>query len=135
MESSVPRLIEDLMNEQYTYFYRTRAMFEFEQPKLGAVTNKLCLNEVFAAEKDVSCTSMYKLVVDGKDMGKFKSSGIIVSHNFHFLTDWFTGVYWDWILRVVVLGQTNNTQRRTNRARPHGRRELKRTCKRFNSDS
>lgn len=54
-------------------------MFEFEQPKQGAITNKLCLNEVFAAEKDVSCTSMYKLVVDGKDMGKFKSSGILVS--------------------------------------------------------
>lgn len=37
------------------------------------------MNEVFAAEKDVSTTSMYKLQVDGKDMGKFKSSGIIIS--------------------------------------------------------
>jgi hypothetical protein len=27
----------------------------------------------------VSCTSLYKLVVDGKDMGKFKSSGILIS--------------------------------------------------------
>jgi len=39
----------------------------------------LCLNEVFAAEKDVSCTSMYRVNVDGRDMGKFKSSGIIVA--------------------------------------------------------
>lgn len=40
---------------------------------------KLCLNEVFAAEKDVSTTSIYRLTVDGKDMGRFKSSGIIIS--------------------------------------------------------
>lgn len=45
----------------------------------GTLERKLCLNEVFAAEKDVSCTSMYKLQIDGKDMGKFKSSGILIS--------------------------------------------------------
>lgn len=50
-----------------------------ENPVTGVTTEKLCLNEVFAAEKDVSCTSMYKLIVDGIDMGKFKSSGIIIS--------------------------------------------------------
>jgi len=33
---------------------------------------------VFAAEKDVSCTSMYKIAVDDRDMGKFKSSGLII---------------------------------------------------------
>jgi hypothetical protein len=49
------------------------------QMKPGKTISKLCLNELFAAEKDVSCTSMYKLTVDGKDMGKFKSSGIIIS--------------------------------------------------------
>jgi NAD kinase len=42
-------------------------------------TNKLCLNEVFAAEKDVASTSMYRLTVDDRDMGKFKSSGIIIA--------------------------------------------------------
>lgn len=40
---------------------------------------KLCLNEVFAAEKDVSTTSIYRLEVDRRDMGKFKSSGIIIA--------------------------------------------------------
>lgn len=40
---------------------------------------KVSLNEVFAAEKDVSTTSMYRLEVDGKDMGKFKSSGVIIA--------------------------------------------------------
>jgi NAD kinase len=54
-------------------------LFEIDNPVTGVTTRRLCLNEVFAAEKDVSCTSMYKLIVDGRDMGKFKSSGIIIS--------------------------------------------------------
>lgn len=54
-------------------------MFTIENPVTGIVTNRLCLNEVFAAEKDVSCTSMYRINVDGRDMGKFKSSGIIIA--------------------------------------------------------
>jgi len=37
------------------------------------------LNEVFAAEKDVSCTSMYRVEVDKRDMGKFKSSGLLIA--------------------------------------------------------
>lgn len=37
------------------------------------------MNEVFAAEKDVASTSMYRLVVDDREIGKFKSSGIIVA--------------------------------------------------------
>ena len=45
----------------------------------GEVTNKLVLNEVFAAEKDTGKTSIYKLIVDDEDLGKFKSSGIIIS--------------------------------------------------------
>ena len=31
------------------------------------------------AEKNASKTSMYKIAVEGEDIGKFKSSGIIVS--------------------------------------------------------
>jgi NAD kinase len=31
------------------------------------------------AEKDVATTSVYKLLVDDRDMGKFKSSGLIIS--------------------------------------------------------
>ena len=50
-----------------------------ENPTTGETLWKLCLNEVFAAEKDVSTTSMYRLEVDGKDMGKFKSSGVIIA--------------------------------------------------------
>lgn len=54
-------------------------MFNTENPVTGVSTTRLCLNEIFAAEKDVSCTSMYRITVDGRDMGKFKSSGIIIA--------------------------------------------------------
>jgi NAD kinase len=43
------------------------------------LTNKLSLNEVFIAERDIACTSMNRLISDGKDMGKFKSSGILIA--------------------------------------------------------
>ena len=79
MNDQAPRLVEDLISNQFGYYYRTRAVFEIDNPVQGTSLSKLSLNEVFAAEKDVSCTSMYKLLVDGKDMGKFKSSGIIIS--------------------------------------------------------
>lgn len=45
----------------------------------GEVVNKLSLNEIFAAEMDSGKTSVYSLVVDGKNVGKFVSSGLIVS--------------------------------------------------------
>lgn len=75
------KLIMDMLNSgvNIEYFYRTRGLFEISDPVTGMMTQKLCLNEVFAAEKDVSTTSMYRLQVDGNDMGRFKSSGIIIS--------------------------------------------------------
>ena len=41
--------------------------------------NYLVLNEVMASEKDASQVSMYRLNVDDRDLGKFKSSGIIIA--------------------------------------------------------
>lgn len=41
--------------------------------------NFLVLNEVMASEKDASQVSMYRLNVDDRDLGKFKSSGIIIA--------------------------------------------------------
>jgi NAD kinase len=37
------------------------------------------LNEVMTSEKDPSILSIYRLNVDGKDLGKFRSSGIIIA--------------------------------------------------------
>lgn len=50
-----------------------------ESPVTGEITNKLVLNEIFTAEKDTGKTSIYRLFVDQIDLGKFKSSGIIIS--------------------------------------------------------
>ncbi|CDW73590.1 nad kinase domain-containing protein 1-like [Stylonychia lemnae] len=77
-EQQIPVIIEQILAGEYSSFYRNRAWFTIENPVTGMQTNKLCLNEVFAAEKDVSCTSMYRVQVDGRDMGKFKSSGLLI---------------------------------------------------------
>lgn len=79
MEVRIPLILEQLLSSKYNYYYRTRALLEIDCPMQCLKKQKLCLNEIFAAEKDVSNTSMYKLIIDGKDMGKFKSSGIIIS--------------------------------------------------------
>jgi NAD kinase len=68
-----------MQNGAFNYFHRSRALFSIENPITNTFTNKLCLNEVFVAEKDVATTSCYKLVVDDREMGKFKSSGLIIS--------------------------------------------------------
>jgi NAD+ kinase len=48
-------------------------------PVTGETNNKLVLNEIFAAEKDTGKTSIYQLIVDDKHLGKYKSSGVIIS--------------------------------------------------------
>ena len=50
-----------------------------DSPRLKKPINKLSLNEVFVAEKDVGKTSIYRLQVDDNYLGKFKSSGILIS--------------------------------------------------------
>ena len=54
-------------------FERLRTKDEMEERKI------LCLNEAFAAEKDVSSASRYCIEKDDIDLGVFKSSGLIVS--------------------------------------------------------
>jgi len=72
-------MLEDIKMGKFTTFYRTRAMLSMENPITKEFKNKLCLNEIFAAEKDVAMTSTFRLAVDGKETGKFKSSGILIS--------------------------------------------------------
>lgn len=63
----------------FSYFNRHRGLFSMENPITKSYTNRLVLNEVFVAEKDVAQTSCYRLTVDNRDMGKFKSSGLIIA--------------------------------------------------------
>lgn len=37
------------------------------------------LNEIFFAEKDASKISTYRLISNNKEIGKFRSSGVIIS--------------------------------------------------------
>ena len=39
----------------------------------------MILNELMVAEIDPSRVSNYRLTVDGRDVGKFKSSGILIA--------------------------------------------------------
>ena len=50
-----------------------------ESPVTGEKINKLVLNEIFVAEQDTGKTSIYRLIVDNVYLGKFKSSGMIIS--------------------------------------------------------
>lgn len=80
MKKQINLLLDSLQQGiNFEYFYRTRALFKMENLITGEQVVKVSLNEVFAAEKDVSTTSMYRLEVDGKDMGRFKSSGVIIA--------------------------------------------------------
>lgn len=78
-EKQIEKLFDNLEKENFEYFYRQRVNFSMESPTTGERINKLVLNEIFVAEKDTGKTSIYKLAVDGEDLGKFKSSGIIIS--------------------------------------------------------
>ena len=78
-DEQVKRLFEKLNTGMFSYFNRHRGLFSMENPITKSYTNRLVLNEVFVAEKDVAQTSCYRLTVDNKDMGKFKSSGLIIA--------------------------------------------------------
>lgn len=74
-------LLEAMEDEHAVEFERrSRIMFERVQQNEEMEPRKiLCLNEVFAAEKDVASASRYCIVKDDNDLGVFKSSGLIVS--------------------------------------------------------
>mmetsp|Transcript_20703 Transcript_20703/g.27947 ORF Transcript_20703/g.27947 Transcript_20703/m.27947 type:complete len:98 (+) Transcript_20703:518-811(+) len=50
-----------------------------ESPLTGVTHKQYSLNEIFVAEENVSQTSIFRLGVDGKPVGKFKSSGLIIA--------------------------------------------------------
>ena len=78
-ESQIERIFDQLEKDNFEYFYRQRINFMMESPGTGEKTNKLVLNEIFVAEQDTGKTSIYRLIVDNTYLGKFKSSGIIIS--------------------------------------------------------
>ena len=65
--------------ENFEYFYRQRLLFNQHSETTGEVHQQHCLNEIFVAEENVGQTSIFRLEADGKKVGKFKSSGLIIS--------------------------------------------------------
>ena len=58
---------------------RQRLLFEMQNQLTGQTAKQYSLNEIFVAEENVSQTSVFRLGVDGRDVGKFKSSGLIIA--------------------------------------------------------
>mmetsp|Transcript_14972 Transcript_14972/g.20304 ORF Transcript_14972/g.20304 Transcript_14972/m.20304 type:complete len:165 (+) Transcript_14972:297-791(+) len=80
-EQHTVKLLET-MEDDYARAYerRTRILYERLRTHESQKEEKvLCLNEVFCAERDVSSASRYCIMKDGRDLGVFKSSGLIVS--------------------------------------------------------
>ena len=50
-----------------------------QNPLTGQTNKQYSLNEIFVAEENVSQTSVFRLGVDGRNVGKFKSSGLIIA--------------------------------------------------------
>lgn len=70
--------IEDEHNVEFER--RTRLVFQRNNPLAAEEGKKVfVLNEAFIAERDGTSMSRYRLGADGRDLGVFKSSGLIVS--------------------------------------------------------
>ena len=96
-ESHIHKIFDQIEQKQFQWMYRqrinckiTQSIYDEESHYDGEhvtilkeqeqrITNKLLLNEMFMAEKDASKTSTYRIEADGEDIGRFKSSGVIIS--------------------------------------------------------
>ena len=79
----IDRLFQQLEEGSFEWMHRQRMNCKIIPSRINSSSKKeqniLMLNEAFLAEKDSSKVSQYKVNVDGIDIGRFKSSGIIVS--------------------------------------------------------
>ena len=79
-DREIKKIFTHLDRENFEFFQRSRLSVESICERTGEVFNALSLNEVFAAEKNVSTCSVFRVKVDDDDyIGKFKSSGILAA--------------------------------------------------------
>ena len=78
-DDDIKKMMRYLEMENFEFFYRQRLLFEMDSEITGKKHEQYSLNEIFVAEENVSTTSIYRLGVDNEYLGKFKSSGLIVS--------------------------------------------------------
>ena len=76
----IKKMFRYIDRENFEFFYRQRLLFEMDSmdPHEEPI-RKTSLNEIFVAEQKVSQTSIFKLTADNKYLGKFKSSGLLIS--------------------------------------------------------
>ena len=75
-------LLLETMEDDYARSYEKRTRILYKRIKNHEEEEEqkvLCLNEVFCAEKEVSSASRFCIMRDGRDLGVFKSSGLIIS--------------------------------------------------------
>ena len=78
-QNDVETMMKYLNRENFEFVYRQRLLFEMTSQITGKVSTALSLNEVFVAEKNVGNVSVFRTKVDGNYLGRFKSSGLIIS--------------------------------------------------------
>ena len=66
----------DSMN--FEFFPRQRLLFEMTSDTGEKLTQHI-LNEIFVAEENIGKTSVFHFNADGKFVGKFKSSGMLIA--------------------------------------------------------
>jgi NAD+ kinase len=77
-DNEIKKIFTHLNRENFEFFNRSRAHVISKCDTTGKIFNELALNEVFAAEKNVSTCSVFRVKVDDDDyIGKFKSSGLL----------------------------------------------------------
>ena len=78
-QKDIPRLIDFIEGENFRFNYKQRIRLQCTSQTTDAVKTAYALNEVFAAEKNVGHSSIYRLKADDIYMGKFKSSGVLIA--------------------------------------------------------
>jgi len=78
-EDDIQRMMRYIERENFEYFMRQRLLFEMDSAVTETKHRHYSLNEIFVAEENVSQTSIFLIKVDGANIGKFKSSGLIIA--------------------------------------------------------
>lgn len=69
-----------LERQNFEFFNRTRLKCNLDSAYTDEHKEAFCLNEIYVGEKSVSSSAVFRLKTGENDyLGKFKSSGIIIS--------------------------------------------------------
>lgn len=75
----IPRLVDFLERGNFKFDYKNRIRIQCKSQISESVKTTYALNEVFVAEKNLGSSTIFRLKADDSYLGKFKSSGLIIS--------------------------------------------------------